>query len=117
EGLMAWEAGTHPDRDDDAPRYFWEWEGAPPDEEYYRPKWTEPATCYQVYETVSEGTPVSPVFETLDELVAWLVEKGYSPEAARAFAETGWAPSLVVHRDESGVRAWRDIEALGHLND
>lgn len=73
---------------------FEEWHGERPDPEYYRPAWTE-ATHYQMYETVSEGTPVSPVFATLEELADWLVSEGYSPQAARAFCKDGWAPSFV----------------------
>lgn len=31
--------------------------------------WTkEEATCFQVYETVTEGTPLSPVFKSLDQV-------------------------------------------------
>jgi len=43
-----------------------DWAGGPPDKEYYRPAWTEEeATAFQMYETVSEGTPVSPFFRHL----------------------------------------------------
>ena len=87
--------------------YFWEYEGPPPEEEHYRPKITEEPICYQIYETVSEGTPVSPVFETLGDLEAWLVKEGYSPEAAGAFAKDGWAFSMVL----SGGKLYNDIES------
>jgi hypothetical protein len=84
-----WEAG---ERQSDCE--FWEYCGNPPNPEYYRPEWTEQeATHYQIYSTVSEGTPRSPVFASLDELAAWLVAQGTSEEAAKAFAETGWCPS------------------------
>lgn len=64
---------------------------------YYRPAWTpEEATAVQMYETVSEGTPVSPVFATRAELANWLVEQGHSRAAAENFAETGYAPSFVM---------------------
>lgn len=81
-------------------RYHWEWEG-PPQEEFCRSPFTEAPTCYQIYETVTEGTPTSPVFSTLDELQAWLTSEGYSAVAAQRFAEEGWAPSAVFTR--SGV--------------
>ena len=29
------------------------------------------ATCFQLYETVTEGTPTSPVFETVEGLAQW----------------------------------------------
>ncbi len=75
--------------------HYWQYD-PPPNEDYYRTeKWTpEQATAYQIYETVTEGTPVSPVFAILDELVQWLVEQGYSEKAAKGFAESGWAPSM-----------------------
>ena len=58
-------------------RAFCDWEGEPPDPKYYRPKWTDgEATWFQVYETVSEGTPVSPPFETAEELAQYLADYG-----------------------------------------
>ncbi|MEK7766309.1 MAG: hypothetical protein AAB368_08730 [bacterium] len=111
EGFMAWEAGADENRAsleaDGGRAYYWEWAGAPPDAaDLYRPEWPAgAATAYQVYETVSEGTPVSPVFSSLAELEAWLVTQGYSSEAARAFAEGGWAPSAVI----AGGVMYRDI--------
>ena len=65
---------------------------------YYRPEWTEEPTHYQMYETVSEGTPVSPVFASLDELVGWLIGQGHSRKAAEGFAKHGWAPSMEIVR-------------------
>lgn len=62
---------------------------------FYRPEWTEEPTHYQVYETVTEGTPVSPVFASLDEMQVWLIKQGFSEKAAEKFIETGWAPSMV----------------------
>jgi hypothetical protein len=35
----------------------------------------EDADAYQVYETVSEGTPVSPVFDTLQAAIAWMAQE------------------------------------------
>lgn len=69
---------------------FEEWECREPDPKYYRPEWKDgEATAYQVYETVSEGTPMSPVFLNLDELTGWLVGQGYSRQAAEQFAKDG----------------------------
>lgn len=55
---------------------FCEYHGTPPDYNYFRPSFKSKPVCYQVYETVSEGTPVSPVFKTKQELVDYLVENG-----------------------------------------
>jgi hypothetical protein len=87
--------------------FYWEYDH-PPDPDHHRARvWTEEeATHYQMYETVSEGTPVTPVFATLQELEDWLVEKGemhgseyekkYSRAAAKAFCEDQWAASMVI---------------------
>lgn len=49
---------------------------------------------WQVWETVSEGSPVSPVFATPIGLEDWLVSVGgYERKAARAFVKGAWAPS------------------------
>ena len=72
------------------------WHGQSPDPDYYRPAWDAEPTCYQVYETVSEGTPVSPVFATTGELIDWLVDEGHTRESAERFVEVGSAPSFVV---------------------
>lgn len=107
-----WAKGEHPDQRDksyDVSQYktYAEWGSDKPDPLYYRPKWTEKeATWFQLYETVSEGTPVSPPFATEDELIEYLVRNGdfwdnhrgtgtYSREAAEAVVRGGWAPSLV----------------------
>ncbi len=80
ENHELWERGEHPDQKDDGTtecRYYVQWLGSTPNWEYYRPDWKpEEATWWQVYETVSEGTPVTPPFATREELVEYLVENG-----------------------------------------
>lgn len=52
---------------------------------------------YQLWETVSEGSPVSPVFATEKEMIDYLCDNGYSWEAAANFVRgPGWAPSMVL---------------------
>lgn len=86
---------------------YWEYEGAPPDRKYYRPWKPEEATWFQVWETVSEGTPVTPAFETREGLVDYLVangdfwdqkrgEGGWERPAAEEFVGSGWAPTAIV---------------------
>jgi len=79
---------------------FEEWAGSSPDPDYYRPEWVEEPTCYQIYEPVSEGTPTSPIFASLDEMRIWLIEQGFSETATAKFVETGWAPSSVFIPDK-----------------
>lgn len=64
---------------------------------------------WQVWETVTGGSPVSPVFVTEEELQNWLIhEKGYSEGAAEQFTKSGWVPSGMM----VGGRLYRDIESL-----
>lgn len=66
-----------------------------------------PGDGWQLWETVSDGSPMSPVFATREELVDWMVSDGTRREAAEAFTLQGWAPSMVVigGRLTSGVDA------------
>jgi hypothetical protein len=78
------------------------------------PGWApEEASCYQVYENVTEGTPVSPVFDSLDGVRDWLVDQGYSQRAAEGFCRHGQAPTLVL--GEGAV--YPDIESAALLPD
>lgn len=74
-GFYQWQAKTHEEYD---PEWqYWE-HCKTPDRDLYRTRrWTaEEATHYQVYETVSEGTPITPVFATKEELLEYLVSVG-----------------------------------------
>lgn len=123
--LAKWEAGERPSYFDasehPADIAYWEYNSTPPDRAYYRPWSDEEATWFQLWETVTEGTPVSPPFETADELVEYLAEhgdfwdqkrckepdwarlwggtpgvSGWGREAAERFVKAGWAPSMIV---------------------
>lgn len=109
---IRWAYGTHemlidhPERKRESP-FYWEYEGEPPNRDSYRPKFDTEPTWYQVYETVSEGTPVTPPFATKEEVVDYLVEHGtfwdekrgeggWKRENAESFVNAGWAPSMIV---------------------
>lgn len=77
-------------------KYYWEWDYTP-NEELCRPAFTSEPTAYQIYETVSEGSPTSPVFQDKNELLRWLLGQGYTDKAASAFIEGGWAPSMIMN--------------------
>lgn len=119
EAFRKWEAGEREEWIGDSAngQEFWEYYGGPPDREYYRPWRDEEATWFQVWETVSEGTPVSPPFAAKQELIDYLAEHGdrwNQMSWSRASAENfingpGWAPSIIV--DSKGVRT--GVEALG----
>jgi hypothetical protein len=112
-----WEAGERPDycSDESKGLEYWEWNGGPPDRAYYRPWKDDEAVWFQVWETVSEGTPVTPPFATEAELVDYLATKGdfwdqkrgdgpWAREAAAKFVGTGWAPSLMVEVSSDGSK-------------
>ncbi|AXF86671.1 hypothetical protein DTO96_102426 [Ephemeroptericola cinctiostellae] len=51
--------------------------GNPPDKNDYMPMWDEnEKNHYMMYEDTSEGTPISPAFQTGEELAKWLVDSG-----------------------------------------
>lgn len=104
DDCLAWEAGTHASAAEYKAKhpFYWDFDGNPPDRDSYRPDFTSEPTHYQVYETVSEGTPTSPVFASLEELEAWLIGQGHSQYAAHRFATDGWVPSMVMVREPSG---------------
>jgi hypothetical protein len=78
--------------------------GRRPDPDDYMPEFPEgTATHYMIYETCSEGTPISPAFATPEELAHWLADTGASAfggmtapyEGWLAIARCGYAPSAV----------------------
>ena len=99
---------------------YWDWNGQPPDKNYYRPDWKpDEVTWIQVYETVSEGTPVSPPFATREELIDYLVENGdfwdqkrgdggWTRENATAFVGRGFAMSMMVNTATGEIKTARD---------
>ena len=118
KNCIAWENGTHEDLIDDPKLkekypFFWQWEDDPPDEKYYLPE-TEEKTWYQMYENVSEGTPVTPPFATKEELIDYLVEYGtfwdqqdgkggWERKNAEHFVASGYAPSFLVIQNSQGM--------------
>ena len=132
----AWERGERPSYfipEENENTTFWEWHGNPPNPDYYRPDWKPgEATWFQVYETVSEGSPVTPPFATREELVEYLVVNGdfwdqkrraegtsgmpcapWQRADAEAFVfGPGWAPSLVMVDGKvmTGVEALTELK-------
>ena len=74
----AWERGERPSyfraESYSTDLQYWEYECAPPsDRSLHRPDWTQAErTHYQLYESVSEGTPVSRPMPSIDALAEWL---------------------------------------------
>jgi hypothetical protein len=76
---------------------------------------------WQMWETVSEGSPITPVFATAEGLVDHLVEHGDRPgrggwrrEAAESFVAAGWAPSFI---GIEGVGLFRGAEDADRITE
>lgn len=83
EYLAQWGLGTYPDQPQDMLRTlvgFEEWHGPRPSlrqgHSTFRPHFEEDASCYQLYETISEGTPISPVYCDINSLFRWMITDG-----------------------------------------
>jgi hypothetical protein len=71
---------------------------------------------WQLWETVSEGSPISPVFATAEELARWLtaqddngLDGSTTYDQWMAFLQgPGWAPSMVI----SGGRVMSGVQAV-----
>jgi hypothetical protein len=64
---------------------FEEYDGPCPKKEDYMPDWpNNERTHFCMYEDTSEGTPISPIFETAEELARWLTDS-----KASYFGNTG----------------------------
>ena len=68
---------------------------------------------WQLWEQTSEGSPISPVFATADDLATWMSDPARGDQwvpgtVAASFIAQGWAPTLVAdehHGVVSGVEA------------
>lgn len=104
-------------------RAFCDWNGQPPDPAYYRPRWPEGVELgYAVYETVTEGTPVTPTFKTKPELAEYLATTGtywddapWSRAAAEAFVECEWAPSMILNTGTGEIATPKDEAMYANL--
>jgi hypothetical protein len=114
DGYAAWERGEHPQFH--AGGEFWEFYAPPGDPDDYRTFTDDEATWFCVYETVSEGTPVTPPFATAAELVDYLTTHGdfgrqqygeppWTRANAEAFIKAGWMPSAWVVMPAVGTGA------------
>ena len=93
-----WEDGKRPYYCTDSQTdEFWEYEGDPPDRKFYRPEWTDAErTHWQMYETTSEGTPISPVMETPELLARWLADNKASAFASDTATYDQWLNMIRV---------------------
>jgi hypothetical protein len=94
--VVLWNAGCHPAQKDGPEPYgcqfYWQYAGSPPAEVgmegshmYEEPR--DDLTHYQLYETTSEGTPIGPVFDNLDDLCEWAADNATTFASFKATAE------------------------------
>jgi hypothetical protein len=76
----------------EARQAFEDWEPTPPPE----------GPGYQIWETVSEGSPISPVFETPEMLAAYMANRPWGADDGTPYEDwlafirgPGWAPSMI----------------------
>lgn len=91
-----------------------EYEGQFAERDAWKPVDPPAGEGWQLWETVSEGSPISPVCATREEFIAWLMNDYYwgsngplTKEQAENFVESAWAPSFIVQNGEvtEGIKA------------
>lgn len=112
-----WDSGIYPTYADDESKElnFENWEGERPNRNNDMPKFDSGTdTYYMMYETTTEGTPISPAFETPELLARWLSDSeanSFGSQSANyeswlRVAKGGYACSAVVINNngiQSGV--------------
>ncbi|MEY5098408.1 MAG: hypothetical protein RJA36_1127 [Pseudomonadota bacterium] len=89
-----WKAGWRPDHCDSAEHRamcYEQWAGQRPHRDDYMPNWpAEQRTHLMMYEDTSEGTPISPAFETPEELARWLADNNASAFGSDTASYEAW---------------------------
>lgn len=103
EGLAQWlkgfrsdyEGGWRPKEEKYEGMIYDDWSGSRPDEDDYMPDWPdEQRTHLQMYEDTSEGTPISPVMATPEELASWLVDNNASAFGGMTASYEQWLATI-----------------------
>lgn len=98
------------------------YEGQRAEAEEWKPVDPPAGEGWQLWETVSEGSPISPVFTTAEELARWLttpaacwgaMRRPLTIDQARGFVRAGWAPTLIATADglRTGAECAGETEA------
>lgn len=87
---------------------FDDWHGSRPRQEDYMPSWPESEKTHcQMYETTSEGTPISPVLESPEALARWCADNGVSAFADMLVLPGDYTAAVLVGA-LNAVRAHRE---------
>lgn len=95
------------------------YEGQRAEAEAWEPTNPPKGDGWQLWETVFEGSPISPVFASADELAGWMSDpargdRWVPPATAAKFIADGWAPSFVGTASTGVVSG---VEWVGHHAD
>lgn len=91
-----------------------EYEGQFAERDAWKPIEPPAGAGWQLWETVSEGSPISPVCATREKFIEWLMNDYHwgvsgplTREQAEKFIESAWAPSFIVTNGEitEGIKA------------
>ena len=86
----AWQRGEKPVYAEDCVHYE-EWAGTRPVPKDYMPEWSDAErTHWQMYESTSEGTPISPVFATREECARYCADHGVSVFGSQIASYEEW---------------------------
>lgn len=96
EGLRDdFDGGWQPREPDELSMPFSEWDGDRPDAADYMPDWpASERTHWQMYEDTTEGTPISPVMATPEELARWLADTGASAFGYEGASYESWLATI-----------------------
>jgi hypothetical protein len=111
EGAEKWKGGlvwSYLNREwkpyDGATGTFEDYAGPRPDPVDYMPDWpAEERVYWQMYETCTEGTPISPPCATPEELARWLADNGASAFGNRTASYDDWLAMIRVGDCPSGA--------------
>jgi hypothetical protein len=86
--------------------------GARPNPDDYMPSWPESErTHVQMYETTTEGTPISPAFETPEALARWLADNGASAFGTQKASYEAWLATCKYGHATSMVLDGKDLHS------
>lgn len=92
---------------------FADWDGERPEEKDYMPDWSDAErTRWQMYESVTNGTPISPVMESPEALARWLADNNASagPHATATYNQ--W---LAMIHAGSSVGSFAENRTTGEI--
>lgn len=106
-----WENGIFPSYTTEGCK-SWSYEkyaGTCPQKQDYMPEW-EPEICthYQMYETCSEGTPISPVFADPYKLAKWLFTNNASFFGSYTISKNEWLEIILGEAPGIPAFSWKE---------